>query len=197
MTVFNKFLASGDNADIAPTEIQAETNSGQAVDIVIDDDLPDTATAPSFNLSSIAQQASGNDDLAEADDVQNESPISGEEQGFRSSSLDTITTTSAPPVADDVVSATDAVPHISDASKYSNDDSISDSGSELGVLPDIESLGIEDETTPAEEADELIQDSVFAETGDVKPIAPTVPPSEMGDAKEIAAAIRTALVKDM
>ncbi len=207
MNVYKMFLVTGDSLETSSTENQSDTASAHTVDIVVDDDLPDSATAPSFNLSNYVQspdETNNAEELEEVEDIQSSDSAGGE---FQTSSLATMT--ASPPTAvedaevlEDSEEETERVGTIPKFSASSPGNSElktallnDDSESELGVLPDIESLGIEEEATP-QDADELIQDSVFAETGEVKPLAPTVAPSEMGDAKEIAAAIRTALVKD-
>ncbi len=211
MAVYNKFLSNVDTSDMTVSENTAQDSVGTTVDIVVDDDLPDSASAPSFDLS---QRVTDNAEVADSTSSAQVHEVQeiATPAAFQTSSLDSITSggsVSAPtnnegleslgtepvptparevsPVGETAVSSAD-----SDVSELTDDDD-----SELGMLPDIESLGIEDDGDAANAADELVQDSVFAETGEVRPITPTAAPSEMGDAKEIAAAIRTALVKDM
>ncbi len=197
VTIYNKFLLPTESLEATSTSESPNTETPEhTVDVVIDDELPDSATAPSFNLSNFVQPPHEDEESDTVEEIQTSE--SREPSAFQSTSLDSMTQN----VTDNAVgesveqleveNAERPSPRFADASPMQGEED----GSELGVLPDIEALGIEEEAGDTSAADELIQDSVFAETGEVKPTMPTVPPSELGDAKEIAAAIRTALVKD-
>ncbi len=195
-TVYNTFLTPEDSVETSKDVSTQEEETTHTVDITLDDELPDSATAPAFNLSNYVQPLD--------DDNEQEGGDFEKQGGFQTTSLDAMTgnvnTTDVKSVeTPSDVEGTSYSP--SQKAKTVNSDYEQDilddeSGADLDVLPDIESLEVDDTDGSAADSGEIIEDSVFAETGDVRPTAPAAPVSEMGDAKDIAAAIRTALVKD-
>ncbi len=208
--VYNTFLNSVDTAESTPTE-KASENS---VDIVIDDDLPDSETAPTFDLGSYVNQQTSpsntrnektDEASLEAFDESGHTASTEPNESFQTAPLEGVASSAGMANMQESIQSNNssiASNNISneigknveerDIDSSVDEDSVA---SQLGVLPDIDSF-VTDEEGALVEDEGVIQDSEFAQTGQVRPSA-VAPVSEMGDAKEIAAAIRTALVKDM
>ncbi len=207
-TIYNKFLLSQDAVEIQG-EPNVSENMPNSVDIIVEDELPDSATAPTFNLSEfvsppVVEPQSVMEPLNSSIPIENNQ----EAVGFQASPLDSITTNEGNlasveelPDIGDTGSNTDTESSMvtdnrTSFSSFVEDDSTENDDSELGELPDMDSLGVDEDDESLGSSDDLIQDSVFAETGATRPSSEPVAVSELGDAKDIAAAIRTAMVKD-
>ncbi len=217
--IFNKFLLTAETLEASPSEAVSEAQ--HSVDVVVDEELPDSATAPAFNLADFVESPKTNTDETVVENVQ--TSVENENSGaasFQSGSLASLTQKGSDSIeeleevevlenADDVQltslpvqrqveeSAVDSgVPSSSQSPIEESNGLLDSSDSELGELPDIDSLAVDEEGGEGDPSEGLIEDSVFAETGALRPSAEPVAVSEMGDAKDIAAAIRTAMAKD-
>ncbi len=209
--IYNKFLTTSVAVEQAPASSNAEPIQGKTVDIVVDDDLPDSTAAPSFNVGAFGNENRVTETQSVTNSVENVSDLASIDDvtpdgtGFQSASLDGVAASVIPTVSTETSMEGSESERFSDSvgAPVGNSDvqmetvaaEEDNSNSELDVLPDIDNFVVDEEGMPSSE-DDVIQDSVFAQTGQVRPSEPTAV-SEMGDAKEIAAAIRTALVKDM
>ncbi len=210
--VYKKFLADTDSLEEKTVEENQSEKTSHSIDITIDDELPDSASAPAFDLSKNFSSAPPRDDVplreVPLESAREHAPVEGLEEAasFKQSSLDSITASAASvstPSEDSrnvqvakehpiQVESADQVNSLSNVSEAS----VGSADNELGMLPDIEALDIEGSSSSSDDDSDVIQDSVFAETGSVRPSAQPVVESELGDAREIAAAIRTALTQD-
>lgn len=148
---------------------------GSTVDITLgDDDLPDSEVAPSFFID-------GNNLSDEEDSI------------LQTETSDDL----AVNASQDSLVNTDSLPQ--EASGGFENERISSSGEneyELDTLPDMGNFDSGEADSSANANTELIKDTEFAETGKNKPMIPADFSDAGGDVRDIAAAIRTVLIKD-
>ncbi len=211
-TVYSRFLLNQDTVEIQG-EQSASESIPNTVDIVVEDDLPDSATAPTFNLSDfvsppVAESQPVMEPLESASTVE----VPQENSAFQASPLNLITKndeisgedlspveelSESESIASNLGSDTSELPADRPSfSTFEQEDISENDDTDLGELPDMDSIGVDEDDEGLGSSDDLIQDSVFAETGAIRPSSEPVAVSELGDAKDIAAAIRTAMVKD-
>ncbi len=212
ITVYNHFLAGVESSDSESSEQKTE-ESANSVDIVVEDELPDSATAPSFNVADYTPPPNANSQQESSieNQVDVDTPAAFQNSSLASMTQSSIEDAEAVEELEEVEPETmisgssgpnentgSSVAQHSTPSSYNVSAEVlgEEGDSELGELPDIESLGVDESEADVGNSDDVIQDSVFAETGATRPSAEPVAVSEMGDAKDIAAAIRTAMAKD-
>ncbi|MFI3257062.1 MAG: hypothetical protein R3Y36_02060 [Spirochaetales bacterium] len=182
--IFKKYFLDSDVLSDASTKQQSNsTSSSGAVDITVgDDELPDNATDPSFVLDSDVKPLSIKPRVA----------VSQEDSGaFKPASLGGVA----------------ASGDIGSGQASNSDDSggqslgmldVENSHNDSDVMPEIDDLNVDEYNHSSDrysDDDDIVSDSVFAETGKTKP-GVSSGSENMGDAANIAAAIRTVLARD-
>jgi len=192
MILYQKYLL---NEEATSDTVQQKTTvdqPGSNVDITLDDDeLPDSESAPNFELDMDLIQNSENSDEVLKPKLDN---------FFQASKLDTITASGEIPFTekrgDDLPQKSSEDDISSKKTSVSNEGNKSIADTELDMLPDIESLVSRDDiSSPSDDDDEIIQDTAFDEAEETKPTIP-VNRLDVSDAQNIASAIRTILAKN-
>lgn len=192
--LYQKYLM---NEEATSDIVQQKTTvdkPGSNVDITLDDDeLPDSESAPNFELDMDLIQNSENSDEVLKPKLDN---------SFQASKLDTITASGEIPLTekrgDDLPQESSEDDIFSKKTSVPSGETKNIADTELDMLPDIEGLVSSDDVSSLSddgEDDEIIQDTAFDEAEEAKPTIPVTRP-DVSDAQNIASAIRTILAKN-
>ncbi len=182
--VFNTFLQTGESTeDLQNVVEQSDNTIGHTVNIVIDDDLPDSQTAPSFEIISDEER------VAEDFTKPIESPV------FKPTSLDSFSS-EKPAQYTEVLSETK--PSTTPVTGHSNSGDLSELDELDELLPSEDSFAV-NET----EDDDFTDDETFGANSPSMGVTMSVGDNSSasnspisGDPKLIAAAVSTILVND-